>query len=85
MLQHRVAADVTRIAEDGVALLRNAMEEVVVLAAPAVEAVGEAVDVLELLFGECSHPAEVVVVDEPAWERGTIILSLRRYILDFSV
>ena len=67
MLQHRVTADVTRVAENGVTLLGHPMEEVVVLAAPTVEAVGEPVDVLELLFGECSHPAEVIAVDEPAW------------------
>ena len=66
MLQHGVAADVARVAEDGVALLGHPVEEVVVLAAPAVEAVGESVDVLELLLGEGGHPAEVVAVDEPA-------------------
>ena len=63
MLQHRVTADVTRVAEHGVALLGNPVEEIVVLAAPSVEAVGESVDVLELLFGKCSHPAEVVVIN----------------------
>ena len=65
VLQHRVTADVTRVAEHGVTLLGHPVEEVVVLAAPTVEAVGESVDVLELLFGERSHPAKVVAIDEP--------------------
>ena len=65
MLQHRVTADVAWVAEHSVTLLGHPVEEVVVLAAPSVEAVGESVDVLELLFGECSHPAEVVVINEP--------------------
>ena len=65
VLQHGVAADVARVAEDGVALLGHPVEEVVVLAAPTVEAVGEPVDVLELLLGEGGHPAKVVAVDEP--------------------
>lgn len=67
MLQHRVASNVARISEDLVVLLDDPVVEVVVLAAPAVERVGEAVDVLELAPRERGDASEVALVDQPVF------------------
>lgn len=43
--------------------------EVIILAAPAPEGIGESVDLLELLDSQATHPPEELVVREPEQER----------------
>ena len=64
MLEHGISGDVAGLPGDVVPLLQHPVVEVVVLAAPPVEGVGEAVDAAELLGAERRHPAEVPVVDQ---------------------